>query len=122
MAKRLIAITGDTHLGNRNVKFAPYFDPEYRQAYMDFEDMAKRAAEVMKSRMAEGGLQSLTTGQPDMTMMMAAAAVGGLGNALVDTAGNGSVPYGPELIEENTRLRKELLASLGIEGWDDDDL
>jgi predicted TIM-barrel fold metal-dependent hydrolase len=122
MAKRLIAITGDTHLGNRNVKFAPYFDPEYRQAYIDFEDMAKRAAEVMKSRMAEGGLQSLTTGQPDMTMMMAAAAVGGLGNALVDTAGNGSVPYGPELIEENTRIRKELLASLGIEGWDDDDL
>jgi predicted TIM-barrel fold metal-dependent hydrolase len=122
VSQRLIAITGDTHLGNRNVNFAPYFDPEYRQAYLDFEEMAKRAAEVMKERMASGGLKALASGSADMQMMMAAAAVGGLGNALVDVGGNGSVPYSPELIEQNTRLRKDLLATLGIDGWDDADL
>jgi predicted TIM-barrel fold metal-dependent hydrolase len=119
---RLIAITGDTHLGNRNVDFAPYFDPEHRQAYVDFEDMAQRAAVVMKERMEAGGLAGLASGQADMSMMMAAAAVGGLGNALVDVNGNGSVPYAPEYIAENTKIRKDLLASLGEEGWDDADL
>jgi predicted TIM-barrel fold metal-dependent hydrolase len=118
--RRLIAITGDTHLGNRNVNFAPYFDPEHRQAYLDFEAMAKRAAEVMKERMVAGGMRELARGTGDVSMMMAAAAVGGLGNALIDIAGNGSVPYGPDYIDENTKVRKELFAQLGIDGWDDD--
>jgi predicted TIM-barrel fold metal-dependent hydrolase len=67
-------------------------------------------------------LRELATGGGDMQMMMAAASVGGLGNALVDVEGNGSVPYSPELIADNVALRKDLLASLGIEGWDDEDL
>jgi predicted TIM-barrel fold metal-dependent hydrolase len=120
--QRLVAITGDTHLGNRNVDFAPYFDPEYRQAYLDFEDMAKRAAEVMKERMAAGGLKQLAQGGADMSMMMAAASVGGLGNALVDVDGLGTVPYGPDYIAENVTVRKQLFADLGIDGWDDDDI
>jgi len=119
---RLVAITGDTHLGNRNVDFAPYFDPEHRQAYIDFEDMARRAAEVMKERMASGGIAALTQGGGDMSMMMAAASVGGLGNALVDVKENGSVPYGAEFIAENATVRRKLLADLGIEGWDDQDI
>jgi predicted TIM-barrel fold metal-dependent hydrolase len=122
VGKRLVAITGDTHLGNRNVDFAPYFDPEHRQAYLDFEDTAKRAAVVMKERMAEGGIEALMNSGQDMSTMMAAAAVGGIGTALVDNARNGTVPYSPEYIAENTMIRQRFLAELGISGWDDEDV
>lgn len=122
MGKRLVAISGDTHLGNRNVNFAPYFDPEYRQAYLDFEEMAKQAAVVMKQRMAEGGIEALMNSGQDMTSMMAGAAVAGIGSALVDTGRNGTVPYSPEYIEENVAVRQKFLAELGITGWDDEDV
>jgi predicted TIM-barrel fold metal-dependent hydrolase len=122
VGKRLVAITGDTHLGNRNVDFAPYFDEKYRQAYIDFEAMAQKAAVVMKERMAKGGVEALVNSGGDMSTMMAGAAVNGIGSVLVDNARNGQVPYSPEYIAENVKVRKEFMSDLGIDGWDDEDV
>src|SRR5262245_20484265 len=115
MSERAILISGDTHLGNNHTNFTPYFDPEHRQAYEDFLEMAEMAAKVQAERLADEA--SGKAGGDAMTMM--AAAPGRMLDMLLDRNETGAVPYSKEFIAENQKMRRELIASLGYDKFDE---
>lgn len=114
MTDSMVLITGDTHLGNNSTDFLPYFDPQYRPAYEDFLETAALAAKIQAERLAAANTKS---GGDAMSLM--AAAPGHMLDMLVDRNEDGSVPYSREYIAANQKLRRETIAKLGYDRFDE---
>jgi predicted TIM-barrel fold metal-dependent hydrolase len=92
MSKRLVAITGDTHIGNAEADFGPWMEERFLPQYQEQRELAARAAEVMKERTS---------------------------SALID---RGFGQFSPRYVENQQAERHQIAQQLGIAEWDDNEI